>query len=73
MDRQSAGRRRSFIIRLSDHEREMLQVVAAHEQLTASETVRLLVRLALEKLVPRSAAKPKKKAAKPKPKKKKRR
>lgn len=38
----------NLVIRLNDREREMLHAVAAREQMSASETIRWLVRRAYE-------------------------
>jgi hypothetical protein len=45
---ENRSRTLNFVIRLNDREREMLDVVADREQLSASETVRWLIRRAFE-------------------------
>jgi hypothetical protein len=46
---ENRARTRNLVIRLSDREREMLDIVAEREQMNASEVIRLLVRIAFER------------------------
>lgn len=45
---ENRTRTRNLVVRLSDRERAMLDAVAEHEQMSASETFRWLVRRAYE-------------------------
>jgi hypothetical protein len=58
MAEENRTRTRNMVIRLSDKEREMLEDVAVHEELSASETIRWLVRREHERIEPK--AKPRK-------------
>jgi hypothetical protein len=55
MAEENRTRTRNMVIRLSDRERDMLDAVATHEEMSASEVIRWLVRREHERLTPTKA------------------